>query len=67
MGIGDELTREEFLQLARAAGLNTSSPHMEELYPIVRATLRGLGSINDLDLAGVEPDMIYIPDGALER
>ena len=30
--------------------------------PSLRATLRGLGSINQLDLSNVEPDMIYRPN-----
>lgn len=61
MAIGEEITQEQFLEMAKAAGLDTSSLHMEELFPIVRATLRGLGSINQLDLSQVEPDMIYRP------
>jgi hypothetical protein len=62
MAIGEEITQEQFLEMAKSAGLDTSSPHMEELFPIVRATLRGLGSINQLDLSNVEPDMIYRPN-----
>jgi Asp-tRNA(Asn)/Glu-tRNA(Gln) amidotransferase C subunit len=62
MAIGEEITQEQFLEMAKAAGLDTSSLHMEELFPIVRATLRGLGSINQLDLSNVEPDMIYRPN-----
>ena len=61
MAIGEEITQEQFLEMAKSAGLDTNSPHMEELFPIVRATLRGLGSINQLDLSQVEPDMIYGP------
>jgi hypothetical protein len=61
MAIGEEITQEQFLEMAKSAGLDTNSPHMEELFPIVRATLRGLGSINQLDLSQVEPDMIYRP------
>ena len=62
MAIGEEITREQFLEMARVAGLDTDSPHIEELFPIVRATLRGLGSINQLDLTNVEPEMVYMPD-----
>ena len=62
MAIGDEITREQFLAMAKASGLDTESPHMEELFPIVRATLRGLGSINQLDLSTAEPEMAYMPD-----
>ena len=64
MAIGEEITQEQFLEMAKSAGLDTGSPHMEELFPIVRATLRGLGSINQLDLSNVEPEAIYMPDAA---
>ena len=65
MAIGQEITKEQFQEMAKAAGLDLNSPHMEELFPIVRATLRGLGSINQLDLSQVEPEMVYMPDGQL--
>ena len=65
MAIGEEITKEQFQEMAKAAGLDLNSPHMEELFPIVRATLRGLGSINQLDLSQVEPEMVYMPDGQL--
>ena len=64
MPIGEEITHEQFLEMAKAAGLDINSPHMQELFPIVRATLRGLGSINQLDLTNVEPEAIYMPDAA---
>ena len=57
-----DLTKEDFLQMAKAAGLDTSSPHMEELYPFVRATLRSLASLDSLDLTDVEPEMVYSPE-----
>ena len=62
MAIGEDITRDEFLRMARAAGLDTDSPYMEELYPVVRATLRSLGSINQIDLTDAEPDVVYSPD-----
>ena len=65
MAIGEEITKEQFQEMAKAAGLDLNSPHMGELFPIVRATLRGLGSINQLDLSQVEPEMVYMPDGQL--
>jgi hypothetical protein len=61
MAVGEELTKEQFLEMAKAAGLDINSPHMEELFPITRATLRGLGSINQLDLSSVEPVVVYMP------
>ena len=55
------LTREAFLYLAKEAGLDTSSPHMDELYPYVQAVLAGMQSLKELDVSGVEPDMAFIP------
>jgi Asp-tRNA(Asn)/Glu-tRNA(Gln) amidotransferase C subunit len=55
------LTREAFLYLAEEAGLDTSSPHMEELYPYVQSVLISIQSLNELDVAGAEPDMAFIP------
>lgn len=58
---GAPLTREGFLYLANKAGLDTSSPHMDELYEYVQNVLAGLESLNRLDVDGVEPDMAFIP------
>jgi Asp-tRNA(Asn)/Glu-tRNA(Gln) amidotransferase C subunit len=55
------LTREAFLYLAEEAGLDTSSPHMGELYPYVQSVLVSIQSLNELDVAGAEPDMAFIP------
>jgi hypothetical protein len=55
------LTREVFLYLAQEAGLDTDSPHMEELYPYVQNVLASIQSLNELDVAGAEPDMAFIP------
>ena len=55
------LTREAFLTLASAAGLDTASAHLEELYPYVQATLAGLQSLGEIDVAGAEPDMRFLP------
>jgi hypothetical protein len=56
------LTREAFLYLAQEAGLDPASSHMEELYPYVQNVLASmLQSLNELDVAGAEPDMAFIP------
>ena len=57
----DALTREAFLHLARAAGLDAASPHMDELYPYVLNVLAGLQSLKELDVSRAEPDMAFIP------
>ena len=56
------LTREAFLYLAKEAGLDSASPHMDELLGYVRAALDGLRPLQDIDVADVEPDMAFIPD-----
>jgi Asp-tRNA(Asn)/Glu-tRNA(Gln) amidotransferase C subunit len=58
------LTREAFLYLAEAAGLDTSSPHMDELYPYVQSVLASMQPLNEIDVAGAEPDMAFIPPQA---
>jgi hypothetical protein len=58
------LPRETFLSLAAAAGLDVKAAHMEELYPFVQATLASLLPLKDIDVAGAEPDMAFIPLGA---
>jgi hypothetical protein len=51
-----ELSKETFLSLAEAFGLDTEDPHMEELYSYVQKVLPNLRSINELDLTGLEPN-----------
>lgn len=55
------LTREAFLTLASAAGLDTDSTHLEALYFFVQATLGGLQSLGEIDVSGAEPDMVFLP------
>lgn len=55
------LTREVYLALASAAGLDTASTHSEALYSFVQATLAGLQSLREIDVAGAEPDMVFLP------
>ncbi len=52
---------ETFLRLAAAAGLDVTSPHIEELYLNVRNLLASLESVREIDVAGAEPDMAFIP------
>ena len=55
------LTREEFIGMARASGLDIADPHMEELYAYLQTVLPGLKAVNELDLTGVIPAMVYVP------
>ena len=62
MASQEDLSKEDFLLMAQVAGLDTSdTAHMKELLPFVRAVLRGMRSIDELDLSEVEPEPIYLP------
>ncbi len=55
------LSHEDFLSLAAAAGIDAGGDHGEELFTFVQNTLAGLESLMDIDVAGAEPDMAFIP------
>ena len=61
MPVESSLTREAFLYLADQAGLDITSPHMDELYPYVQSVLASIQSLNELDVTEAEPDMAFIP------
>ncbi len=52
---------ETFIKTAQAAGLDTSDPHMEELYAYLQTVLPGLAAVKELDLSGVPSAMVYVP------
>ena len=56
-----ELSREGFLSMAKAAGLDVQDPHMEELYRYVQDLLPAMKSVRELDLTGVEPATVFMP------
>jgi len=57
-----ELTKEAFLVMAEALGLDvTDEAHMEELYAFTASQLSSLRSINEIDLSDAEPAMVYVP------
>ena len=55
------LTREAFLSLAKEAGLDVNSPHLDELYPYVLEVLASLDPLSKVDVAGAEPDLAFLP------
>ena len=55
------LTREAFLSLAKEAGLDVNSPHLDELYPYVLEVLTGLEPLSKVDVAWTEPDLAFLP------
>ena len=60
---GTPLSREAFLSMAAAAGIDVDGPHGEELFAFVQNTLASLASLKDIDVASVEPDMAFMPLG----
>ena len=59
--LGPEGNWESFLSLAQEAGLDVDDPHMRELYDYIRVVLPGLRAVDELDLTGVDPAMVYFP------
>jgi len=51
------LSKDAFLKMAEISGLDTTDPHMEELYSFIRGVFPGLKDIEKLDLGGAEPFM----------
>ena len=52
---------ESFLSVAQGAGLDADDSHMRELYDYIRIVLPGLQAVDELDLSGVDPAMVYFP------
>ena len=63
--LGPEGNLESFLSVAQEAGLDVDDPHMRELYDYVRVVLPSLRAVDELDLTGVDPAMVYFPPQAL--
>jgi Asp-tRNA(Asn)/Glu-tRNA(Gln) amidotransferase C subunit len=55
------LSKEAFLKIAEASGLDTEDRHMEELYSFVQQMLSNLKDIEELNLEGMEPFMPALP------
>ena len=54
-----ELTKEAFLSMAEQVGFRRDDPHLEELFPDVRALYQRLAPLDEFDLTGIEPAPIY--------
>ena len=55
------ISRDAFLYLAAQAGLDTNSPHLDELFPYVQSVLSSIRSLDDIDCGISEPDMAFNP------
>ena len=59
--VSPEMSKEAFLHMAELVGLTITDPHLEDLYPVVRNTLKALEVLDELDVAGVQPDLLFSP------
>ena len=57
----EALSYDAFMTLAAAAGIDASGSHGKELFSFVQTTLTGLKALQEIDVAGAEPDMAFIP------
>ncbi|CAI7996972.1 hypothetical protein GBAR_LOCUS2020 [Geodia barretti] len=55
------LDRESFDYLARAAGLDSGDPHLDELFPYVQNALAANERLADIDTTEYEPDTAFDP------
>lgn len=57
-----ELDKDRFKQLAKIIlGTDPDDPHLDEVYPLVQALLKDIAPLDELNLEGVEPDLIFAP------
>jgi|GEM_PF-5525565 Asp-tRNA(Asn)/Glu-tRNA(Gln) amidotransferase C subunit len=59
--MAEMISKEIFLSMAEASGLDVKDPHMEELFGFVTKVLPSLRVIDRLDLTDVEPLSTFIP------
>jgi hypothetical protein len=63
MADGGGLSKEAFLRIAEEVGLDVNDPHMEDLYPFVQRIVPNAKAIEELDLTGMEPAVVFVPPG----
>lgn len=57
------ISRQAFDEAAARLGISGADAHMEELYSQLRGVLSGAASLRNIDVAGTEPDMAFVPQG----
>ena len=57
------LSQEAFAFQAAAAGIDVTGSHGEELFSFVQNALASLETLKDIDVAGSDPDMAFMPLG----
>ena len=63
MADGGGLSKEAFLRIAEEVGLDVNDPHMEDLYPFVQRIVANAKAIEELELTGMEPAVVFVPPG----
>ena len=61
MGEKRNLDRETFLSIAKASGLDTEDPSIEDLYTYVENVFPNFKVSEQIDLTNAEPLMVFIP------
>ena len=59
------ISREEFAETAARLGLSGDAAQLDELYSQVDGVLRGTQSLKDAEVAGMEPDLAFLPLGRM--
>ena len=57
-----EVSKDALRARARAAGLQLSDDRLEELLPQVQQTAEATAGLDELDLEGVEPVVVFRPE-----
>ncbi|PKB80866.1 MAG: hypothetical protein BZY88_07565 [SAR202 cluster bacterium Io17-Chloro-G9] len=64
MALDSSLTYENFLTLAKDAGVDTGpdadQAHLQELYSYLKPVLASLRSLDNIDVSQAEPDMSFL-------
>jgi Asp-tRNA(Asn)/Glu-tRNA(Gln) amidotransferase C subunit len=56
-----KLDKETFLSIAKASGLDTEDPFIEDLYAYVENVSRNFKVSEEIDLTNAEPMMVFLP------
>ena len=56
-----KLSKETFLSIAKASGLDTGDPSIEDLYAYVENVFPNFKVSEQLDLMNAEPILVFIP------
>jgi hypothetical protein len=55
------LNHEALRFLAAQGGLATGDSHLDELFPYVQSVLSGVRRLDQIDVAGTEPELVFVP------